>query len=46
MPLCKQVIQRDGVIYVYGEVIKTDSAKSIFSYRYNKEKKKENMFFF
>lgn len=47
MSLCKQAIQRDGVINVYGEVITTGSAKSIFSYRYNKEKrKKEKMFFF
>lgn len=45
MSLGKQAIQCDGVIYVYGEVIKTGSAKSIFSYRYNKEKRKEKKCF-
>lgn len=44
MSLCKQAIQSDGVIYIYGEVITTGSAKSIFSYRYNKEKIRKKFF--
>lgn len=46
MSLGKQAIQRDGVIYVYGEVIKTGSANPSSHIDTTKREEKKKMFFF